>query len=234
MVLRLLEGMRTTMGIGIGATLLALIMGTIYGSIAGLAGSRLDETLMRGVDVGLSLPYMFLVILLVSVFGRSMTLLFIALALVEWLPLARVVRAGIRNLRDEPYLEAARMTGGGRAYVLRAHLIPQLGGPLVVYSTLMLPVVMMQEAFLSFLGLGVPPPEASWGTLIAEGLARGGSAPWILYASAGSLAIFLICLHAAGDRLARVMNVQRATGHPETTMGAAGPWPADAAEEVEA
>ena len=220
---RMLEGMRTTMGVGIGATILALILGTAYGAVAGLAGRRTDEIMMRGVDVGFSLPYMFLVILMMSLFGSSLTLLFIALALVEWLPLSRVVRAGVHNLRDEPYLEAARMMGAGRAYVLWKHLLPQLGGSLVVYSTLMLPVVMMQEAFLSFLGLGVPPPMASWGTLIADGVRRMETAPWILIVSAGSLAIWLVCLHAAGDRLARRLNVARTTGIPDPALTSVDP-----------
>ena len=217
---RLLEGMRTTMGVGIGATLLALVLGTAYGATAGLAGPKTDEAMMRAVDVGFSLPYMFLVILLVAVFGRSMTLLFIALGLVEWLPVARVVRAGVRSLRDEPFLEAARMQGGSRAYVLSSHLLPQLGAPLVVYATLMVPSVMMQEAFLSFLGLGVPPPMASWGTLIAEGLERMDTAPWILFAAGGSLALWLILMYLGGDRLARRLEVSRSTGRPETVLHA--------------
>lgn len=225
MLARLLEGMRTTMAVGIGATILALIAGTIYGGISGLAGPRVDEAMMRGVDVGYSLPYMFLVILLVSLSGgRSLALLFVALGLVEWLPLARVVRAGVRNLRNEAFLEASRMMGGSRIYVFIFHLFPQLGTPLVVYSTLMLPVVMMQEAFLSFLGLGVPPPMASWGTLIAEGVERMETAPWILLFAAGSLALWLICLHLAGDRLARMLNVYRTTGLPDKAM-AVGPAP---------
>lgn len=218
LLLRLLEGTRTTMGVGIGATLLALVLGSLYGALAGLAGHRTDELMMRGVDVGFSLPYMFLVILLMSLFGQSLLLLFLALGLVEWLPLSRVVRAGVHNLRDEAYLEAARMMGGSRSYVLRRHLIPQLGAPLVVYATLMLPVVMMQEAFLSFLGLGVPPPMASWGTLIADGVRRIDTAPWILLAAAGSLAIWLVALYAAGDRLARHLNVRRVTGVPDPAL----------------
>jgi oligopeptide transport system permease protein len=210
MLARLLEGMRTTMAVGIGATLIALVVGALWGGIAGLAGPRTDEVMMRGVDVGFSLPYMFLVILLVSLVGeRSLLLLFIALGLVEWLPLSRVVRAGIRNLRGEAYLEAARMMGANRFYVLRAHLFPNLGGPLIVYATLMLPIVMMQEAFLSFLGLGVAPPMASWGTLIADGVTRMETAPWILLVSGLSLAIWLICLHLAGDRLAHRLKVHR-------------------------
>jgi oligopeptide transport system permease protein len=212
MVVRLLEGMRTTMAVGLGATILAVVVGTIWGGIAGLAGPRTDEVMMRAVDVGFSLPYMFLVILLVSLAGeRSLLLLFVALGLVEWLPLSRVVRAGVRNLRREAFLEASRMMGASRFYVLRAHLFPNLGGPLVVYATLMLPVVMMQEAFLSFLGLGVAPPMASWGTLIADGVARMETAPWILLASGLSLAIWLVCLHLAGDRLARRLQVHRTT-----------------------
>jgi oligopeptide transport system permease protein len=209
---RLLEGMRTTLLVGAGATLMALGLGTLYGTAAGLAGPRTDEALMRGVDVALALPYLLLVILLVSLMGRSLGLLLIALALVEWLPMARVVRAGVRTLRDEPYLEAARIMGARPARVLCAHLLPQLRAPLVVYATLMMPVVMMQEAFLSFLGLGVPPPLASWGTLIAEGLAQVGEAPWILGSAAGSLALFLLCLHAAGDQLARRRGLPRFHG----------------------
>jgi len=212
MLARLLEGMRTTMAVGIGATILALVIGTIWGGIAGLAGPRTDEVMMRAVDVGFSLPYMFLVILLVSLAGeRSLMLLFVALGLVEWLPLSRVVRAGIRNLRGEAFLEASRMMGAGRFYVLRAHLLPNLGGPLVVYATLMLPIVMMQEAFLSFLGLGVAPPMASWGTLIADGVTKMENAPWILLASGLTLAVWLVCLHLAGDRLARRLKVHRTT-----------------------
>ena len=211
MLARLLEGMRTTMAVGIGATILALVIGTIWGSIAGLAGPRTDEVMMRAVDVGFSLPYMFLVILLVSLAGeRSLLLLFVVLGLVEWLPLSRVVRAGIRNLRGEAFLEASRMMGASRFYVLRAHLLPNLGGPLVVYATLMLPVVMMQEAFLSFLGLGVAPPMASWGTLIADGVAQR-TAPWILLSSGLTLAIWLVSLHLAGDRLASRLKVHRIT-----------------------
>ncbi|MFC1545124.1 ABC transporter permease [Gemmatimonadota bacterium] len=221
MLARLLEGMRTTMAIGIGATILAIMMGSIYGGIAGLAGSRTDEVMMRGVDVGFSLPYMFLVILLVSLAGeRSLLLLFMALGLVEWLPLSRVVRAGVRNLRGEAFIEASRMMGAGRLYVLRSHLFPNLGGPLVVYATLMLPVVMMQEAFLSFLGLGVAPPMASWGTLVADGVARMETAPWILLTAGLSLAVWLVSLHLAGDRLARRLNVHRTTGAVDRVMRA--------------
>ncbi len=201
---RLLQGMRTTISIGLVATLLALLAGTIYGGTAGLMRPRADEVMMRGVDVALALPYMFVVILLVSLVDqRGFWLIAVVLGCVEWLPLSRVVRAGVRTRRHEGYVEAARIMGGNRLYLLRAHLIPQLVAPLAVYATLMLPVVMMQEAFLSFLGLGVPPPTASWGSLIAEGVRRLETAPWILFSSAGSLALWLICLHAAGDRLAR-------------------------------
>jgi len=234
MLARLLEGMRTTMAVGIGATLLALVLGTIYGGIAGLAGPRTDEVMMRGVDVGFSLPYMFLVILLVSLAGeRSLLLLFVVLGLVEWLPLSRVVRAGVRNLRGEAYLEASRMMGGGRLYLLRSHLFPNLGGPLVVYSTLMLPIVMMQEAFLSFLGLGVAPPMASWGTLIADGVARMENAPWILLTAGLSLALWLVCLHLAGDRLARRLNVHRTTGATYRVMAADLPGAEEAPSQKE-
>ena len=220
MLALLFEGMRTTMAVGIGATLLAMVFGLIFGVLAGLAGPRTDEAMMRGVGVGLSLPYLFLLILLVSLFGHSLALLFIALGLVGWLPLSRVVRAGVRNLRNEPFLEAARMMGGSYGYVLRAHLFPQLGTPLVVYTTLMLPVVMMQEAFLSFLGLGVKPPMASWGTLVAEGVERMETAPWILLAAGGSLALWLICLHLVGDRMSRRLNVTRMTGATDKAMSA--------------
>jgi oligopeptide transport system permease protein len=176
---------------------------------------------------------MFLVILLMSLFGSSLTLLFIALALVEWLPLSRVVRAGVHNLRDEPYLESVRMMGAGPTYVLWRHLLPQLGSALVVYATLMLPVVMMQEAFLSFLGLGVPAPMASWGTLIADGVRRMDTAPWILVVSAGSLAIWLVCLHAAGDRLARRLEVGRSTGIPDPALVSVDPRDVEAHLEVQ-
>lgn len=216
----LFEGMLTTMAVGIGATLLAIVFGSIFGGLAGLAAPRTDEAMMRGVDVGFSLPHLFLLILLVSLFGRSLTLLFIALGMVGWLPLSRVVRAGVRNLRQKPFLEAARMMGGSYGYVLRTHLFPQLGTPLVVYATLMLPVVMMQEAFLSFLGLGVQPPMASWGTLVAEGVKQMETAPWILLVAGGSLALWLFCLHLAGERLSRRLLVAKMYGATDKTMSA--------------
>jgi oligopeptide transport system permease protein len=197
-----------------------LICGSLYGAFAGLSGRRTDEIMMRAVDLCFALPYMFLIILLMTFFGQSLLLLFLAIGFVEWLPLSRIVRAGVHNLRDEPYLEAARMMGGKRLYVLWQHLIPQLGAPMIIYATLMLPVVMMQEAFLSFLGLGVPPPMASWGTLIANGVQRIDTAPWILIASAGSLAIWLGCLYAAGDRLARSLNLGRSTGVTDPSLAA--------------
>ncbi len=208
---RLLQGMRTTIAIGVTASVLAVAAGTLYGGVAGLARPRADEAMMRGVDVALALPYMFIVILLVSLVDeRGFWLIAVVLGCVEWLPLSRIIRAGVRDLRHEAYVESARIMGGGRFYLLRAHLIPQLVAPLAVYATLMLPVVMMQEAFLSFLGLGVPPPTASWGSLIAEGVRRLETAPWILLAATGSLAIWLICLHAAGDRLARRLGLEAA------------------------
>ena len=184
--------------------------------------------------MGFSLPYLLLLILLVSLFGRSLTLLFIALGLMGWLPLSRVVRAGVRNLRQEAFLEAARMMGGSYGYVLRAHLFPQLGTPLVVYATLMLPVVMMQEAILSFLGLGVQPPMTSWGTLVAEGVKQMETAPWILLVAGGSLAVWLICLHLAGERMSRRLLVATMSGVTDKTMsaGAASDVFDQAGEEV--
>ncbi len=230
MLARLLEGMRTTLIVGVAATLMALMIGTLYGGAAGLARPKIDELMMRGVDVALALPFMLLVILLVSLFGRSILLLFLALGLIAWLPLARVARAGVHNLREEPYLEATRMMGGSYRYTLRAHLFPQLGAPLAVYATWMLPVVMMQEAFLSFLGLGVAPPMASWGTLIADGVARIETAPWILLAAGGSLAIWLIALHLAGERLAGRLNVHRTTGAFERVASAGDRLPGELPE----
>jgi oligopeptide transport system permease protein len=173
---------------------------------------------------------MLLVILLVSLFGRSILLLFLALGLIAWLPLARVARAGVHNLKDEPFLETTRMMGGSYRYTLRVHLFPQLGAPLAVYATWMLPVVMMQEAFLSFLGLGVAPPMASWGTLIADGVARMETAPWILLAAGGSLAIWLIALHLAGERLAARLNVHRTTGAFEWAASAGDRQPGELPE----
>lgn len=230
MLVRLLEGMRTTLVIGVAATLMALLIGTFYGGVAGLARPKIDELMMRAVDVGLALPFMLLVILLVSLFGRSILLLLLALGLIGWLPLARVARAGVHNLRNEPFLEVIRMMGGSYRYTLRVHLFPQLGAPLAVYATWMLPVVMMQEAFLSFLGLGVAPPMASWGTLIADGVARMETAPWILLAAGGSLAIWLIALHLAGERLAVRLNVHRATGAFESVASAGDRQPGELPE----
>ncbi|MGD8396624.1 MAG: ABC transporter permease, partial [Candidatus Eiseniibacteriota bacterium] len=166
---RVLYGGRISLAVGFVATLVSLVIGISWGAIAGYAGGRVDEAMMRFVDVLYALPFMFFVILLVAYFGRSIVLLFVALGCVQWLTMSRIVRGQILSLKQQAFVEAARALGvPGRRIIFR-HLVPNLLGPVIVYATLTVPTVMLEEAFLSFLGLGVSPPDSSWGLLAAEG-----------------------------------------------------------------
>jgi oligopeptide transport system permease protein len=156
---------------------------------------------MRFVDVLYSLPYMFLVILLMVYFSRSLWMLFAALGLVQWLTMARIVRGQVLSLKAQEFVEAARAVGAGPMHVIFRHLVPNALGPIIVYATLTVPAVMLQEAFLSFLGLGVQPPNASWGTLVNEGAGVLAFFPWMAIFPGVALALTLFCLNFLGDGL---------------------------------
>jgi oligopeptide transport system permease protein len=198
---RVLFGGRVSLLVGLVGTLVSLLVGITWGAIAGYAGGRVDEAMMRFVDVLYSLPYIFLVILLLVCFERSLLLLFVALGLVQWLTMARIVRGQVLSLKSQAFVEAARALGAGDARIVARHLVPNTLGPVIVYTTLTVPAVILQEAFLSFLGLGVQPPDASWGTLVADGARVLAIFPWLVVFPGLALSLTLLAFNFLGDGL---------------------------------
>lgn len=198
---RVLHGGRVSMLVGLVGTGVSLLVGVTWGAVAGYAGGRLDETMMRIVDVLYSLPYIFLVILLLVFFQRSLVMLFVALGLVQWLTMARIVRGQVLSLKAQPFVEAARALGASDAAIVLRHLVPNTLGPVIVYTTLTIPAVVLQEAFLSFLGLGVQPPDASWGTLVADGSRVLAIFPWLVVFPGLALSLTLMAFNLFGDGL---------------------------------
>jgi oligopeptide transport system permease protein len=199
---RALNGVRMSWLISLAATAISLLIGVTWGAFAGYVGGRTDEFMMRCVDVLYSLPYLFIVIILTTVFQRgSLPVLFIAIGAVGWLTTARIVRAETLALKRREFIEAARATGLGTPAILVRHIIPNLLGPVAVYATLTIPQMILFESFLSFLGLGVQEPLASLGSLINDGAQEMQSAPWMLLVPASLLVVLLVCLNVVGDAL---------------------------------
>jgi oligopeptide transport system permease protein len=198
---RTLYGARVSLAVGVAATLVSLVIGVAYGATAGFLGGKVDEVMMRIVDILYSLPFMFFVIILVVIFGRHIVLIFVALGAVEWLTMARIVRGQTLSIRRREFIEAARAAGVSSGKMIARHIIPNVMGPVVVYVTLTVPEVIITESFLSFLGLGVQEPMTSWGVLISEGAGQMESAPWMLIFPAIFLAITLFCFNFIGDGL---------------------------------
>jgi oligopeptide transport system permease protein len=198
---RVIYGGRISLLVGLVGTLVSLLIGVSYGAIAGYRGGRTDEVMMRAVDVLYSLPYIFLVILLLVFFSRSILMLFVALGLVQWLTMARIVRGQVLSLKQQNFVEAARALGAGDAAIIFRHIVPNTLGPVIVYTTLTVPAVILQEAFLSFLGLGVQPPAASWGTLVSDGARLLALFPWLVFFPGLALSLTLFCFNFLGDGL---------------------------------
>jgi len=198
---RVLYGARVSLAVGLIATFVSLVMGVTYGAIAGFIGGRLDELMMRFVDVLYSLPYIFLVIILMVVFHRNFFLLFIAIGAVEWLTMARIVRGQTLSIKYKEYIEAARAAGVTRAATIVRHVIPNVLGPVVIYVTLTVPAVILAESFISFLGLGIQDPLTSWGVLISDGSKQIETAPWLLIFPATFMGVTLFCFNFIGDGL---------------------------------
>jgi oligopeptide transport system permease protein len=198
---RVLYGARVSLAVGFAATLVSLAIGVLYGAVSGFFGGKIDEAMMRIVDILYSLPFMFFVIILMVVFGRNIILLFVALGAVEWLTMARIVRGQTLSVKRKEFIEAAHAAGVSDWRIVLRHIIPNVLGPVVVYVTLTVPEVIMTESFLSFLGLGVQEPYTSWGVLISEGAGQMESAPWMLIYPALFLAITLFCFNFIGDGL---------------------------------
>jgi len=190
-----------SLAVGLVATLVSLLIGVVYGAVAGYLGGRIDNLMMRLVDILYSLPFIFFVIILMVVFDRNLILLFVAIGAVEWLTMARIVRGQTISLKQKEFVEAARAAGVSGAGIIRRHIIPNALGPVVVYVTLTVPGVIMTESFLSFLGLGVQEPLTSWGTLISDGAAQMQTAPWTLVFPALFMAVTLFCFNFIGDGL---------------------------------
>ena len=198
---RLLHGARLSLAVGAVATVVALVIGVSYGVVSGYVGGVVDSVMMRAVDILYSLPFMIFIILITVVFGRSLLLLFIAIGSVEWLTMARIVRGQVRSVRDLDFVDAARAMGIPHWRVMWRHVLPNVVGPIAVYATLTAPSVMLLEAFLSFLGLGVQPPQSSWGLLIAYGVESMEEHAWLLLFPGISLAVTLLSLNFLGDGL---------------------------------
>ena len=198
---RVIFGGRISLTVGILASLVSAIVGVVYGSIAGFLGGKSDNVMMRIVDILYALPFIFLVIILMVYFGRNFILLFVALGLTQWLTMARIVRGQVLSLRHKEFIEAANSLGIRQREVVLKHLIPNTLGPVIVYLTLTVPSVILEEAFLSYLGLGIQAPLASWGTLIKEGVDVMDLAPWTLFFPAFFLSATLFSLNFLGDGL---------------------------------
>jgi len=198
---RTLHGGRVSLALGIAATLVSVVIGVLWGAVAGFVGGRVDAAMMRIVDILYALPFMFFVILLVVYFGRDAFLIFVALGAVSWLDMARIVRGQTLSLRRKEFIEAAHAAGVGVPRIILRHVVPNCLGPVVVYATLTVPSVILLESFLSFLGLGVQEPMTSWGVLIADGARQIETSPWMLLFPATFLAATLFCLNFIGDGL---------------------------------
>jgi oligopeptide transport system permease protein len=198
---RVAAGARVSLAIGLITTLVSVVIGVLYGAIAGYVGGRVDQAMMRVVDVLYALPLFFAIIILVTVFGRNIFLVFLAIGAVEWLTIARIVRGQTLSIRRKEFVEAAVAAGVGNGAIIRRHIIPNVIGPVIVFVTLTIPAIILAESFLSFLGLGVQEPMTSWGVLISEGANEMETKPWMLIFPALMMAVTLFCFNFIGDGL---------------------------------
>jgi oligopeptide transport system permease protein len=206
MVARLLFGLRISLLVGLAATAVALTIGVAWGAIAGFFGGVVDDLMMRFVDVLYSIPFIFFVIVLMTVVQfdnptLNLVLIFCAIGAVEWLTMARIVRGQTIALRRKEFVEAARAAGASRFQIVFRHIVPNVLGPVVVFATLNIPVIILAESFLSFIGLGVQEPLTSLGRLISNGAGQMLNAPWVLISSAVTMLITLLALNFLGDGL---------------------------------
>ncbi len=201
LLVRTLVGGRISIGVGFAATAVALLIGVIYGMLAGYTGGRTDTAMMRFVDTLYALPFTIIVILLTVLMGRSVLLIFLAIGAVEWLTMARIVRGQTRALRKQAFIDAARVYGLPHVQVLLRHILPNLIGPVIVYTTLTIPAVILLESVISFLGLGVQPPMSSWGVLIHAGAQKIDVYPWQLAFPALFFSLTIFSLNFVGDGL---------------------------------
>ena len=205
---RIIYGSQVSIAIGVIGTVTSVLIGIILGALAGYLGGKVDYIIMRVVDIMYGLPYMMLVIIFMAIFGRNILNLFFALAIVSWLTVARVVRGQIISLKNAEFIEAARSVGAGTPRIVFRHLVPNTLGVIVVFATLRIPTFIMLEAFLSFLGLGVQAPFASWGSLVGDGVEGMNLYPWRLFFPAIAMIIFLFSMNFLGDGLRDALDPQ--------------------------
>ncbi len=198
---RTLYGTRISLAVAFVATLVSVMIGVTYGAVSGYLGGRVDQAMMRFVDIMYALPYILFVILLMVIFGRNVYLLFAAIGALEWLTMARIVRGQTLSLKEREFIEAARATGLGPAAIIFRHIVPNLSGPVVIYAALTIPEIVVTESFLSYLGFGVQEPLTSLGTLISDGSDVFEVLPWLLWFPASFLILLLLSLLFIGDGL---------------------------------
>jgi len=198
---RVMYGSRVSLAVGVLATAVSLTIGVTWGTISGYLGGRVDAVMMRTVDIMYALPFTIFIILLMVVFGRNLFLLFMAIGVVEWLNMARIVRGEVLSIRRQEYIEAVITLGLPRRLIMYRHVFPNVLGVIIIYTTLTIPNVILLESFMSFLGLGVQPPQSSWGLLISYGVETMEEYPWLLIFPSGVLSITLFSLNFLGDGL---------------------------------
>jgi oligopeptide transport system permease protein len=205
-------GSRVSLAVGFLATAVSLIIGVTWGTVSGFSGGRVDSIMMRIVDILYALPFVIFVILLMVVFGRNLFLLFMAIGAVEWLTMARIIRGQVLSIREKEYIDSAIMSGISKSRIIIRHVLPNALGPIIVYTTLTIPSVILLESFLSFLGLGIQAPMCSWGLLINYGVETMEEYPWLLIFPGLVLSITLFSLNFLGDGLRDALD-------PKSTRG---------------
>ena len=212
LLVRVFYGGQISFAVGLLATFVSLVIGVAYGATAGFLGGRIDSLMMRFVDVLYGLPHMFLVIIVMAFLGRNFIVVFMVLGLFSWMTISRIVRGQVLSLKEKEFVEAARALGVTTPSIIARHMIPNILGPVIVYSTLTVPSVMLQEAFLSFLGLGISEPATSWGLLISDGASALNPIRvywWLIVFPGTLLALTLYCLNSVGDGLRDAFDVQQ-------------------------
>ena len=209
---RMMYGSRISLMVGFLATSVALIIGVIWGTVAGFSGGKTDAIMMRIVDTLYGIPFIILIILLMVIFGRNLILLFLAIGAVEWLTMARIVRSQVLNLSKQEFILSAEAMGVTKLSIIFRHLIPNAMGPVIVYATLTVPQIMLLESFLSFLGLGVQPPLSSWGLLIRDGAVSMEEYWWLLIFPSLAFSLTLFSLNFIGDGLRDAIDPRTADG----------------------
>ncbi|MCL4128270.1 UNVERIFIED_CONTAM: hypothetical protein GTU68_014852 [Idotea baltica] len=198
---RTLVGGRISLMVGILGALVAVLIGTLYGATSGFVGGKVDRIMMRFIEILYAVPFMFLVIVLVTFFGRNIVLIFVAIGAIAWLDMARIVRGQTLSLRSKEFIEAAHVCGVSKWGIITRHIVPNVLGIVAVYSTLLIPSMILTESFLSFLGLGVQEPMTSWGALLQEGAQTMEVAIWQLTFPALFMVVTLFCFNYVGDGL---------------------------------